>query len=428
MKISAVGDYLAQIRLKKDEGFEKIRDYIADSDVRFTNLETTIHSGEQFASQFCGGAYLYAPVEVLDDVIDYGFNMITCANNHAMDFHLGGMISTLNFVRKHKLAQAGMGLSMEEASAPVYLETKNGKVALIGATASFSNSAAIAGYSLNGFPGRPGINPCRGSGKFELTENEFDTLVDIVERSGINDDYKVSISEGFHPDNKEGEYIFNGIVFKRGNKTEWKLVPNTEDLKRITSAIKEARENAGYVLMTAHMHPLKGNKETPADFVVDYAHACIDSGADAFIGHGPHLLRGIEIYNGHPIFYSLGDFMLQEELTPKAPDDMYKRYNCPTDKNIEELFTLRSVGKTRGLKYQTVAHEAVVTKFVIDDNTKQITDIELMPIEMGFGDNSREGLPAPCFNKGIIERLIRLSEPFGTRITIDANGFGHVVL
>jgi hypothetical protein len=39
-----------------------------------------------------------------------------------------------------------------------------------------------------------------------------------------------------------------------------------------------------------------------------WAHAVIDAGADAVIGHGPHVLRGIEFYRGKPIAYSLGNF------------------------------------------------------------------------------------------------------------------------
>ena len=39
----------------------------------------------------------------------------------------------------------------------------------------------------------------------------------------------------------------------------------------------------------------------------------IDAGADLFVGHGPHVLRGIEIYKGAPILYSLGDFIFQNE-------------------------------------------------------------------------------------------------------------------
>ena len=40
-----------------------------------------------------------------------------------------------------------------------------------------------------------------------------------------------------------------------------------------------------------------------------FARAVIDAGADAVVGHGPHVLRGIEFYNGRPIAYSMGNFV-----------------------------------------------------------------------------------------------------------------------
>ncbi len=39
-----------------------------------------------------------------------------------------------------------------------------------------------------------------------------------------------------------------------------------------------------------------------------FAHLCIDSGADVVYGHGPHVVRGVELYKGHFIAYSLGNF------------------------------------------------------------------------------------------------------------------------
>ena len=47
----------------------------------------------------------------------------------------------------------------------------------------------------------------------------------------------------------------------------------------------------------------------PLDEQVDIAHSVIDAGADAVIGHHPHIFQGIEIYNNRPIFYSLGNFI-----------------------------------------------------------------------------------------------------------------------
>src|SRR5206468_3121534 len=51
-----------------------------------------------------------------------------------------------------------------------------------------------------------------------------------------------------------------------------------------------------------------GVEDRPPDFLVELAHDAIDNGADAFVGHGPHVLRGIEIYKGKPIFYDLAEF------------------------------------------------------------------------------------------------------------------------
>lgn len=42
--------------------------------------------------------------------------------------------------------------------------------------------------------------------------------------------------------------------------------------------------------------------------VVAFSHAVVDAGADVVIGHGPHVLRGMEWYRGHLIAYSLGNF------------------------------------------------------------------------------------------------------------------------
>ena len=46
----------------------------------------------------------------------------------------------------------------------------------------------------------------------------------------------------------------------------------------------------------------------------EFARKMIDAGADVAVGHGPHVLRGIEIYKEKPIFYSLANFMFQMKL------------------------------------------------------------------------------------------------------------------
>ena len=50
-----------------------------------------------------------------------------------------------------------------------------------------------------------------------------------------------------------------------------------------------------------------------------WAHAVIDAGADAVVGHGPHVLRGIEFYHGRPIVYSLGNFLTYRGFNLDGP-------------------------------------------------------------------------------------------------------------
>jgi hypothetical protein len=50
-----------------------------------------------------------------------------------------------------------------------------------------------------------------------------------------------------------------------------------------------------------------------------WAHAVIDAGADAVVGHGPHVLRGIEFYRGRAIAYSLGNFATYRGFNVKGP-------------------------------------------------------------------------------------------------------------
>lgn len=61
--------------------------------------------------------------------------------------------------------------------------------------------------------------------------------------------------------------------------------------------------NAGHVFDG----PEKFLGENRGDLKV-FAHGVIDAGADLVIGHGPHLLRAMEVYQGHLIAYSLGNF------------------------------------------------------------------------------------------------------------------------
>ena len=75
---------------------------------------------------------------------------------------------------------------------------------------------------------------------------------------------------------------------------------------RLVEAIKEADKNADYVIVYAHWG--REYTETLEDVQREYAHAFIDAGADIVLGAHPHILQGMEFYDGKPIFYSIGNY------------------------------------------------------------------------------------------------------------------------
>jgi hypothetical protein len=91
------------------------------------------------------------------------------------------------------------------------------------------------------------------------------------------------------------------------------------DLASARRLVRKAAHEADLVVVTMHAgaegvdrtHVRRGPETylgEPRGDVVAFAHAVVDAGADAVIGHGPHVLRGLEWYHGRLIAYSLGNF------------------------------------------------------------------------------------------------------------------------
>lgn len=82
--------------------------------------------------------------------------------------------------------------------------------------------------------------------------------------------------------------------------------------------IKDMKEKADIVILSIHWG-IERN-DIPRKNEISIARKAIDSGADIIMGHHPHVLQGIEIYKGKPIFYSLGNFVFnsQDKLSTKT--------------------------------------------------------------------------------------------------------------
>jgi len=343
-----------------------------------------------------------------------------------MDYSYDGLIKTLNAVNEYGFPSAGTGKNLGEAAAPAYLDTLNGRVALISVVSTFDPSA-MAGEQSRRIIGRPGVNGLRYEEKYFITKEYMEIIKKIAEETAINGRNDISRSEGYRPSLPEGCFYLKDIRFEVGEKMKRVTAVNETDMQRVEKAIYEAELQADYIIVSVHSHEVQGiKKETPDDFVKEFAHRCIDKGAHAIIGHGPHLLRPIEIYKKRPIFYSLGDFVLHNENIPFAPEDFFASYGLTSDSTMHDLFKKRSNNFTRGLQTKREMFEAIIPYWEMEDGI--LKKLELLPIELGFGlPRSRSGWPKPAKDSEIIERLAEMSASYGTEIEFE-NGIGKVII
>ena len=98
------------------------------------------------------------------------------------------------------------------------------------------------------------------------------------------------------------------------------FAPNLLDIPRSVALVDSIRPLVDLLVITFHggtegdvaIHTADGPEDLFGEARGDlrrWARAVLDAGADAVVGHGPHVLRGIEFYHGKPIFYSLGNFL-----------------------------------------------------------------------------------------------------------------------
>lgn len=426
MTFTATGDSFITRRLPAgDPDQARIRALLERAQVRFNNLEMTVHRFEDndqvFPFAFSGGTWAGAPPQVLEDLKGYGFNLINWANNHTMDYAYGGLAETARHLDAFGFVRAGAGASLREATAPAYLDCPGGRVALVGATSSFHESW-MAGDSRPDCPGRPGVSFLRCVEEFVLPPRDFEQMKVVACQTGINRSREQMIREGFALPDPEGRLVFGSHTFVRGEpgqKPGRVTRPHPKDAQRILEAVAEGCRQADYVLVSLHSHQLgQGRKDCPDGFLVDFAHQCIDAGAHAVIGHGPHILRGVEVYRERPIFYSLGNFIFQSETVPVLPRDFYEKYGLEGDGYPGQALRRRSRDGQVGLACDPQVWESVIPLWRMREG--RLTELTFTPIQLGFGRPPYAmGWPRTGEDPAVLHRLAQLSQAFGTSIQVE---------
>ncbi|URA10728.1 CapA family protein [Thermospira aquatica] len=210
-----------------------VKRIIREADIAIVNLETTIATNGTPQTK----THVFrSPPEVLRFLTNAGVDIVSLANNHAMDYGAEAMFATRKHLQEYGILFTGAGSNWQDASRPLILTQKNITLAIL----------------------------CTG---FQKPEE----LLATDKRPGTA-----------------------GL--------RW---------KRILSLVTHLEKEVDYLIFFVHWGweyvapPL-------ADEQISHAHALIDAGVDAIIGHHPHLIQGLEIYKGKPIFYSVGNFLFPQ--------------------------------------------------------------------------------------------------------------------
>lgn len=406
------------------EGFEAVRDCVMQHDVRFINLEMTFHDCEGVPAAVSGGTWAMADPRTLDDIRSYGFNLFNTANNHSCDYSHGGVLATVRNLRERDMVFAGTGKNLGDAQKPCYLEVRGTRVAMIGVCSSFDRSA-MAGAQTADLPGRPGLNPLRHHKLFHLDAQHFSMVEELAAVTKINAAAEHSVQLGYSNPPREGTQSLGSAMFVRDERCFSETLPEEKDMARIEAEIREAGKQADVVLVSFHGHETDDDDtKVPAGFLELFSRRCIDAGAHAVIGHGPHELRGIELYHGGVIFYSLGNFIFETETVEYQPWDAYANRGMPLDTKVGAYMDNRSKNGTAGYGTLPEIWFSVMAGWTMEDG--KLTQVQLYPISLGMDRvRAQKGVPVMTGDEQVLRYLAKLSEPYGTVIDIQ-NGVGTI--
>jgi poly-gamma-glutamate synthesis protein (capsule biosynthesis protein) len=432
--IALAGDTMLTRKLTpfKEERFLQLREILRAADAGFANLEGTVHTWDEGTPGITQGTFMTTEPKLLEDLKWLGINMVSCANNHAFDYGEDGVLANLKHLDEAGMMHAGTGKNLAAARAPGYLDTPNGRVALVATTATF-RPWNQAGEQRPDLRGRPGINPLGFTTTYNVDGAAFEQLQRISQGLGFEKSNerarKHFYSDKEIPDGKSRELNLLGSRYLPGEGFSITTKANDRDLQDNLRWLREARRQADWVVVSAHCHEFGGASlltastraelEETADFVTQFAHQAIDQGADIFVGHGSHFPMGIEIYKGKPIFYSVGNFVFQNETVGFFPADAYERFDLDLKATPSDFLDARTNGGKKGHPSDPAYWENMFA--VCEFTNKKLKEIRVYPIDQGFGrpipQRGRPVLAQGDVANRVIERVKRLSERYGTKVS-----------
>jgi hypothetical protein len=383
-------------------------DLVRSATIGFTNLEVNLLDAARVGDADARPAprWIFARGDQSSRLRALGFDVVSLANNHTMDFGADGLSSTLHALDAAGIVHAGAGLDLGAARAPAVLGRAARRVALVAVTASASDQAR-ASASQRDIQGRPGVSALIYDAAITVDATTFRTLAQSVE----------SLHAG--PPPGERELTMFGRRITRGDETRVEFRVSAGDEENVLAAIREARRQAEFVVVSVHSHEPSNESDEPAGFLRQFAHDAVDAGAQVIVGHGPHRLRGVELYKGVPIFYSLGNFIFQTTgLDFRAADRFDAGGNLYTAALGASADTTASFSQ---LDREWWWRGALVVA-TVDGGT--LSNVKLYPLNLEGADRVQKGLPQLASGAEadtVLRQFSALSKHLGTDLKTSAS-------
>lgn len=375
--IAAVGDLMISdpVTNRGLPEAQALYQVLREADVAFGNCEGSIGS----TGVLRGGFPQTAPLEMLDDFKASGFDMLSLANNHALDLGEAGLRQEIEEAKARGFTLAGAGRNLAEATSAGVMTVKGQGIGLL---------------------------------SFLCASEDF-------QRPEVTAEFRALAA-------KAGVGLIAGTRVTVPGSPIPLMLPQAGDMRTMTDAVRRARAEVDVLLISFHQHweldvPPAADRPQPAQAppprtivpaqlgragnqVAEgrklICRSAIDAGADVVIGHGPHVLNGVEMYKGKPILYSLGHFYMQLLRDGKALPRMQM---SPTMVRFVE----------NGYYLEEYRWSAVARIFV---RRGAVTRLQILPAFMDVQKDGYPAFPSDADAQTINNALRELSRPFQTEL------------
>jgi poly-gamma-glutamate synthesis protein (capsule biosynthesis protein) len=263
------------------------RDTLRTADLRFAQVER-VYSDLGAFQLHSGGAHSRVKPALASVFDDCGFDIVSVASNHAMDWGPEAMLDSIDLFRGKGIATVGAGRNLEEARKPAFIERNGIRIAFLAYC-----TVLREGYTAE--KNKPGVAPLRAHTYYEA----FDYQAGVPPRTVT--------------------------------------VPYEEDLRNLLDDVTEARKSAQAVVVSLHwgIHFIP---KMIADYQKIVSKAVFGAGADLILGHHAHVPKAIESREGKVCFYSLSNFMMSATEKNAHQAQVFKeRYTQDLDPDYPRL-------------------------------------------------------------------------------------------